>query len=314
MAQYLPFVMQQLFNTPLLLNSASAEMIVAALSNRLDIRSLATETERLDKRGLEDLAAMGREKAEVEMASGEGPGKLNLGEDGDWLPYQLTSSGIAVLPVKGVLKREWGLGPYSGATGYDGLWAQLMHAFDNEKVKTMVFDINSGGGTPDGLFDLTDGMIEMSARNGGKKMIALVGSCACSAAYAIAAACDEISAPRLSSTGSIGCVIIHSEVSAMLKEEGVNVSVVRSRGRKMRGNPMEAIDEETLKEFQESVDEVDEFFVEKLAAYRPKLLEKNIVELDGRDVSGRRALATGLIDYISSEQDAWARVEQEIAD
>lgn len=316
MAQYLPFVMQALFNRPHALSTGSADMIVAALSGRLDIRSLASETETLDRRGLEDLAAMGRVDADKRQSkAGDQPGTANDDLWGTEVPYRITESGVAIIPVKGVLKRSWGIGPYSGATGYDGIWTQMLHAYDNAAVRAVWFDINSGGGAVDGLFDLTDGIYDMSARNGGKPCFAMCADSALSAAYAIAAACDTIMVPRLGMAGSIGCVIMHAEYSRMLEEEGVNVSVIRSRDRKCRGSEMEAVDAETLAEFQEMVDEADAVFEEAVLRYRAgTALTKNAIgEMAGRVYSGNRALATGLVDYVMSEPEAWMMMERQIA-
>lgn len=318
MGQYLPFVMEQLFNRPHALSTGSANMIVAALSGRLDIKSLASETETLDRRALEDLALMGRRGADAkrEASVNERPnGECDADEWYGDAPYKLTSTGVAIIPVKGVLKRSWGVGPYSGATGYDGIMTQVLHAHDNPLVKAHWFDINSGGGTVDGLFDLTESIYQMSARFGGKPMYAMCADAALSAAYAIASAADHVMVPRLGMAGSIGCVIMHAEYSKMLEEDGVNVSVIRSRDRKCRGSELEAIDAETLKEFQEMVDEADEVFVEAVTRYRgSKGLTKNaIVEMDGRVYSGTRALATALVDYVMSEPEAWMMMEQQNA-
>lgn len=315
MAQHLPFVMQQLFNRPHAMSTGTADMIVAALSGRLDIRSLATESDTFDRRGLEDLAAMGRQMADNRKAEeGEAPPSVDCEDEyyGD-TPYRMTETGVAIIPVKGVLKRTWGVGPYSGATGYDGIWTQMLHAYDNPLVKACWFDINSGGGAIDGLFDLTDGIFQMSKRNGGKPCYAMAADFAASAAYAIAAACDHVVTPRLGMVGSIGCLIIHAEFSKMLVEDGVNVTVFRSRDRKARGLEVEALDAEAIKEFQESCDEADAVFAETLGVYR-KALTKNVIgEMDGRVYTGARALATGLVDDVLSEPEAWMKMEREIA-
>src|SRR3546814_1995740 len=62
--------------------------------------------------------------------------------DGWGFPYECSDSGIAILPVQGTLRRTWGIGPYSGATGYDGLWTQLMHAAENDEVKAIFMPHN----------------------------------------------------------------------------------------------------------------------------------------------------------------------------
>ena len=320
MSQYLPFVMQQLFNRPHALSVGTADMIVAALAGRLDIKSLASETETLDRRALEDLAAMGRADAVSRDAKASDRPGVARSWDEDDVPYRLTETGVAIIPVKGVLKRSWGIGPFSGATGYDGIWTQMMHAYDNSNVRAIWFDINSGGGTVDGLFDLTDGIYQMSARFGGKPIYAMCADAALSAAYAIASACDTIMVPRLGMAGSIGCVIMHCEFSKMLEEEGVNVSIIRSRDRKCRGSELEAIDQETLDEFQAMVDESDAVFVDAVVKYRSSTkgagatLTKNAIsEMAGRVYTGNRALATGLVDYVMSEPEAWMMMERQIA-
>lgn len=315
MAQYLPFVMQQLFGRPHALSVATADMIVAALSGRLDIRSLVSETDTRDRRGLEDLAEMGRmladERRSVDADADDRPGVAEgwYGER----PYRLTESGAAIVPVQGVLKRSWGVGPYSGATGYDGIWTQMLHAYDDKAVKAIWVDINSGGGTVDGLFDLTDGIHQMSQRFGGKPIYAMCADAALSAAYAIAAACDKVFVPRLGMAGSIGCVIMHAEFSKMLEEDGVKVTVFRSRSRKARGGPLEALDATEIKELQEMVEEADAVFAEAVTRYRPQVTKNAISEMDGRVYTGTRALATGLVDSIDSEPEAWMKMEREIA-
>lgn len=316
MSQYLPFVMQQLFDRPHALAVPQADMIVAALSGRMDIRSLETMCGTVDQRGLIDLAAMGRVEADQrEMKDNERPSQAVARREANSMgvPYDLTSSGIAIIPVKGVLKRSWGVGPYSGATGYDGIFQQIMHAEDNDDVRAMWFDINSGGGTTDGLFDLSDAIYSNSARHGGKKKVAMCADYAASAAYCIAAACDEVYTPELGIVGSIGCVMMHAEYTGALEKEGINVTIIRSRSGKARGGPSEVLDAQTLKEFQEMCDEADAVFARQVGIYRPSVTEKVVSDLDGRVYTGGRALATGLIDRVMSEPAAWAELERSIA-
>lgn len=318
MSQYLPFLMDQIFSRPHALAPSTANMIVAALSGRMDFRSLQSEFDRMDARALSDLAEMGRVQAtERQAAEKDMPSLAPAQRELDWFdgapPYRLTESGIAILPVKGVLKRSWGIGPFSGATGYDGLWTQLMHAEENASVKAIWFDINSGGGTVDGLFDLTDTIYTNSARFGGKPKYAMAADFCASAAYAIAAACDKVFTPELGMVGSIGCVILHAEFSEQLKEDGVNVTLFRSRDRKARGGPLEKLDQTEIDELQESCEEADAVFARQVGIYRPALTEKVISDLDGRLYTGERALATGLIDAVMSEPVAWMELEREIA-
>lgn len=317
MSQHLPFVMEQIYDRPHAIAVSKAQMIVAALSGRLDVRSLMSEFGEIDARGLADLAEMGRAEAIERQAADKDRPSLGVAQselkyfEGE--PYRLTPSGIAIIPVKGTLKRTWGIGPFSGSTGYDGIWTQMLHAEENEAVKAMWFDVNSGGGTTDGLFDLTDAIYENSARFGGKPKVAMCADFSASAAYAISAACDKVYMPELGMTGSIGCLIIHAEIFDALEKDGVNVTIFRSRDRKARGGPTERLDEKTAKKFQDLVDEADAVFTRQVGIYRPALTENVVSDLDGDVYTGRRALATGLIDAVKSEPAAWMELEQQIA-
>jgi capsid assembly protease len=310
-SQYLPFVMGEVFNRPHFVTEAHAAMIAAALSGRLDIRSLSVGFDTLDARGMEDLAEMGRLEARAKkekMSAHPGVAK----EERSGLPYELTDSGIAILPVQGTLRRTWGVGPYSGATGYDGLWTQLLHAVDNPDVKAIWMSHNSPGGAVDGLFDLADAIYANSARFGGKPIWAMAADQSCSASYALAAAADKVFVPQLGLTGSIGCIIIHAEMSQALEEEGIAVNIFRSKDRKGRGGMMEPLDPATAEKYQELVDEADAVFVDRVARYRG-ISKKAVSETAGDVYTGARALATGLVNNVLSEPEAWMKLERKIA-
>src|SRR3546814_14419966 len=89
-----------------------------------------------------------------------------------------------------------------------------------------------------------------------------------SASYWPASVADKGFMPKLGTAGSIGAVILHAEMSKALEEEGINVTIFRSKDGKMRGNAMEVLDEATKELFQGMVDEVDEVFVDAVARFR----------------------------------------------
>ena len=80
----------------------------------------------------------------------------------------------------------------------------------------------------------------------------------------------------------------------------------------MRGNPMEPLDEETASEFQAMVDEVDGVFVDRVAKFRG-LSKKAVHETRASVYMGRQALATGLVNDVLSEPEAWMKLERKIA-
>jgi len=311
-SQHLPFLMGEVFDRPHLITPAHGAMIAAVLSGRMDIRALATEFETVDSRGMEDLAEMGRLEARARRDKVDGGHSGVARKESDSLPYELTASGIAILPVQGTLRRTWGVGPYSGATGYDGLWTQLLHAIANDDVKAIWMNHNSPGGAVDGLFDLADAIYANSARNGGKPIWGMAADYSASASYALLAACDKCFVPQLGRVGSIGALIMHAEMTGALEEEGVKVTIFRSKSGKARGGPFEALDDETAEKLQAMVDEVDAVFVDRVAMYRG-ISKKAVHETNADVYSGPRALATGLVNDVLSEPEAWMKLERKIA-
>lgn len=321
MAAYLPNLMQNMFNTPLALSSRKAEMICAALSGRFNIQSLETETMKLDARAMRDLAEMGRKDASVfrnDKIAAKAPTTASPSQDAEdgWYgdrPYELTASGIAVVKIKGTLTRTWGVGPFSGATGYDGIWTQLLFAQDDPQCRAIWLDINSGGGAVDGLFDLVDGIRAMSARNGGKPIWAMAADYAFSAAYALACACDKVFVPPLGGVGSIGCITIYVDQSEALKADGLNAMIFRSGARKAIGiGGIETLDQKEQDHIQEQIDEAGLYFVEKVAELRG-IAKSKVSETEGWDYTGAKARAIGLVNDVLSEPEAWAKLERIIA-
>src|SRR3546814_1538313 len=127
-----------------------------------------------------------------------------------------------------------------------------MHAAENDEVKAIFMPRNAGGGAVDGLEELAEAMYANSARFGGKPIWAMLADHSHSASYWLASAADKVFMSKLGTAGSIGAVILHAEMSKALEEEGINVTIFRSKDGKMRGNAMEVLDrsEEHTSELQ----------------------------------------------------------------
>lgn len=319
MAQYLPLVMQQLFNTPLMVSPAHGQMIAAALSGRLDIRSIENETVRMDERAMRDLATMGRASADHDRAR---PDAALHGEEYAYNTEGMRRSqgrsfpmvnGIAVIQVWGTLTRNWGVGPYSGSTGYDGIQTQLMDAMDDKDVKAIWISINSGGGAVDGCFDLQQLIWACNAKNGGKPIWAMASDYAYSAAYAIGVAADKFYVPRTGGVGSVGVITLWADIRGALDLEGIKVKVIRSGARKAIGVAgVEDLPDEEVAHIQAQLDEIRDLFVERVAEYRG-ISKSAVLQTEGLDYMGAHAKAIGFVTDVLSEQEAWAKLERKIS-
>lgn len=319
MAQYLPLMMQQLLSTPLLCSERQGRMIAAAFSGKLDIRSIETETTKLDERGMRDLAETGRLAAD-QYAEQRRQFNAALGIP-DANPYTglwngkcfPQVGGIAIIQVFGTLTRTWGLGPYSGTTGYDGIEQMLLSAAQDETVKAIWMYHNSGGGAVDGCFDLQELIWSLNEKNGGKPIWAMAADYSYSAAYALAAAADRVFVPRTGGVGSVGVIMLWADIQKALEQEGVSVRIFRSGKRKALGyGGMEDLPEAEADYIQGQLDEIRDIFVERVAEYRG-LSKSAVLQTEGLDYMGRHAKAIGFVDEVVSEHQAWAQLERHIA-
>ena len=310
MGQFLPFVMQNLLNTPLAMTPSHGDMVAAALSGRINIQALEDSFGQYrDRSSMIALAAQGRADADRERER-----KAVLGQDdiewNHWGEKSFVQVGsIAIIKVWGSLTRTWGVGPYSGATGYDGILRQLIDANEDKTIKAIWLDIASGGGAINGLFDLCEVMWGMNATNGGGKPIfAMAADHAYSAAFAIATCADRIFCSRTGGVGSVGCIMMHADVSHAMEEAGIKVTIIRSADKKARGSEFEVLDADTKAHWQSQIDECADVFID-LVARNLGLAKKTVLETEALDYMGNHAKAIGFVDEVVSEPTAWHQLE-----
>lgn len=316
MAVYLPLVAETLLNNPLALHDKKAEIICAVLANRLNIASyerLAEAGGRLERSDLADTASLARRDAIAGIPNLPPAIKTADGWHGD-RPYEISPSGIAIMPVHGTLCRTWGVGPYSGFTGYDGIMTQIDFAQRDAQCRGVFAHFNSGGGTVDGLAECGDFIHACSEKNGGKPIYAYAGDYAYSAAYWLASACDEVFVSEMGGVGSIGVITLYADISKALEEEGIDVSVFRSAPKKALGvGGVEPLPDEEKARIQEQIDYLGSVFTKRVSTYRPTLTQEAVAQTMGLDYIGPRAKAIGLVNDVLSMGEAWAKLERHIA-
>jgi signal peptide peptidase SppA len=280
MRQPFPFLAQRMFNTPLMLHPAKAEVIMAALAERM---------------GVTQLLSNGRS---VAMFGGD-----DLDED-EWAeerPYQVVQ-GVAVVPVHGTLVQKNGtLRPYSGMTGYDGIRANLMMALEDDDVRAIVLDLDSPGGECAGVFDLTDLIYTLRQE---KPVWGILGEQACSAAYALASACDKISVPRTGVSGSIGVIAMIADISQALSESGITVNVIQFGARKADGFPEVPFTKQARARFQADVDTIGNLFVNTVARNRG-LKASAVIAQQAMTYMGQDGVRAGLADFVAAPDAAF---------
>lgn len=213
------------------------------------------------------------------------------------------AAGNAIIPIHGSLMNRF---PYSMgfATGYNFINAQREAAVADPDVSRIIYDVNSNGGMVSGCPECAAGIFQSNAANGGKQSVALVDSNCYSAAYYLASAADHIAVTPSGGAGSVGVVMAHMDVSKLLDDVGVKVTLIHAGDHKVDGNMFEPLSEEVTSDFQAEVDKIYGRFVSDIASFRPGLTEEAVRETQARVYQADDALALGLVDSVQSPPDA----------
>jgi signal peptide peptidase SppA len=215
---------------------------------------------------------------------------------------------VAVVPIRGVIAHRMGsMDDTSGGTSTERVASMFRQVLADEQIGTIVFDVDSPGGTVQGCQELA---AEIFAARGQKRMIAVANSTMASAAYWIGCQADEVVAiPSAISVGSIGVFTVHEDLSKALEQEGVNVSLISAGKYKVEGNPFEPLSDEAKAVLQAKVDATYSQFVKDVARARgvsPSDVRNGFGE--GRALGAAGAKAAGLVDRIATMDDTIGRL------
>ena len=206
--------------------------------------------------------------------------------------------GVAWIPIYGIISKELSLFDriFSiGGTLISEIRDNFLAALDNEKVKEIVLDIDSPGGTIDGVLDLSDMIFEARKK---KPVIAHANGMMLSAAYWIGSAADKIYTGKSSEIGSIGVYTVLSDFSVRSHNAGIKTSIIKAGEFKTVGHPLQPLTEEDRQIIQEQIDRYFEFFTESVKRNR-KMSDEQVNQVaDGRSYLGQEAVLQGLADKI----------------
>ena len=285
---YLPRIAGRLFNAPLLVLPETALTVAANLSDRLGV----------DMDGIE--VAVGA-RGEVLR-----PGAFALGrsrsDDEDDAPYSI-HDGVATIPIHGELvnRGSW-LDAYSGLVSYDGLTAALRQAEGDPAVNGILLDIDSPGGEASGCMETADVVRSVA---GTKPVSAFVNGLGCSAAYALAAGCSDITVTPSAMVGSIGVVMMHVDRSAALGKAGVKPTLIHAGAYKVDGHSTQPLADDVRDRLQARIDGAYDLFVGSVVSHRP-MTDAAVRGTEAGVFMGAEAVKIGLADRVGTLADALA--------
>lgn len=248
-------------------------------------------------RDLIDLALMARRATETQGLMG-----LTYDEDEEEEQNRLLSivDSIGVINISGSLVNSdsyWNR--FFGVTGYPEIRDAVIEAANDESVKEILLNIDSGGGVVKGVFSLAEFIKEVDASI--KPVKTFNSGMMASAAYLLGSQGREVFAGEMTQTGSIGVIMIHMEYTEALKKEGVKVNIIRAGEYKALVNPYEKLTDDARLELQAEADYIHGKFIEVVATGR-ELSYTSVKEnmADGKVFYSEEALRLGLVDDITS--------------
>jgi signal peptide peptidase SppA len=287
----------RLFDTPLAIHGGKLVAAIEALGPRLSPDGVTIEaaSERVDH-----VAFSGGRPSLGRLGD---PLGRRIAAQGDAKPYTMIGS-LAVIGIEGTLihKGKW-IGAFSGSTSYEGVQAAVRAAAADEQVKGVVFEVDSFGGEVSGAFDTA---AQIRALSGKKPTLAILTDHALSAGYLLASAAREISMPSSGRAGSIGVVMVHTDVSQAIANRGMKVTVLTAGKFKGEGNPYEPLGEATAKRIRADLETARRDFAAAVHQGRGKRMSvEAALATEADDFRGEDAAEQGLVDRVEHASDAF---------
>lgn len=248
--------------------------------------------------------------AEVKLAAGTFNQTSIEGEDGPRLLE--VADGLATISIKGPLvNSDSPMLRYVGATGYPEIRDAILAAANDQEVKRILLDIDSGGGTVSGCDDT--GKLIRLINDRVKPVTTYTDGNMCSAAYWLGCSAGQVYSGKASLVGSIGVISTFKEYSEQNKMEGIGVTVIRAGKHKALANQNEKLTPEARAQIQKIVDAAYGVFVEHVAAMRGRSYEyADKTMADGQEFIGQAAVDVGLTNGITTFDALMTDLKQKI--
>tara|TARA_R110002033_G_scaffold171199_1_gene218060 strand:+ start:28156 stop:29535 length:1380 start_codon:yes stop_codon:yes gene_type:complete len=167
---------------------------------------------------------------------------------------------VAIIHVNGVISRYAGMfDDICGGTSTQNLAKDWTAATERHDVNSIVLYIDSPGGHADGIHEFAEMVYQ---GRGDKHVVAYVGGSACSAAYWIASAADEVVIDATGRAGSIGTVLNIRRRKATDSDPIETLEIVSSQSPNKRLDPFE---KEGRDAYQSEMDQLADVFIDRVS-------------------------------------------------
>ena len=210
---------------------------------------------------------------------------------------------VAVIPVQGVIMAGRGAGSVeSGLVYSDRLIEDLAEAQADPRVRAIVLDVDSPGGSVVGSVDIYNALLECTV-----PVVTSMGETAASGGYYVACATQYVYARPGTFTGSIGVIMRITHAEELMAKVGIDVQIIKSGPYKDQGGWHRPLSEEEVAMLKTIIDQAYDDFVQVVVAGRGLTDSEVRAVADGRIMTGRQAVAAGLVDAEGDLDDAIAK-------
>lgn len=227
---------------------------------------------------------------------------------------------LALIDLSGMITMDAGndKGFFQSETNAVVARKALDSAAKDNSVKGVLLHINSPGGTV-GMSQELNAAVQRVSRK--KPVVVTMGDLTASGGYYTACAADKIVANPGTLTASIGVIISTLNFSELMTQKlGVQAVTIKSGKFKDLLSPYRTPRPDEMALIQKLVNDSYQDFLNTVlqgrtrfmtAAAEKKTRETKIREIaDGRVVTGRQALAAGLVDYIGDQDYAYTLLDK----
>lgn len=217
------------------------------------------------------------------------------------------SGRVAQINIVGSITRRGSIwSEFFGGATVEGTRAALRTVAADDTVSTVLLNIDSPGGTVDGLPELA---AEIRKLRESKHVVAVANSLAASAAYWLASQADEVVAAPEALVGSIGVFTTHDDQSAWLEKMGIKTTYIHAGKYKVEANPDQPLSADAEQHLQGIVDNAYSLFVSDVAKGRGVTAAKVKSDYgEGRVLTAQEAKAAGMIDRVAGYHETIGRL------
>lgn len=206
-------------------------------------------------------------------------------------------SDVAIIPWSGMMIKSAGFFQEAcmGAVSHERLAHAVAQAKADKEIQTVVFDINSPGGTVLGTQELAALVADLSKS---KMTYAFTDGVMASAAVHAGIAVGEVYLTPTAKIGSIGTMLGILDDSVRMQMEGLKIELFTAGVHKGIGTSGRALTNEDRAYLQSTVDQANAPFVSRVKQSRPKVKAEALTH--AKVYTGPQAVEIGLADGLVS--------------